>query len=191
MEPAEHLFPIVLFFFCCWVKRQQHLFTSNNTKFNKTCWGSLGNKSKRLDLESWWKEQQRRESSLRSEAPTVGFVESRACWDAAPSFLLLFLIWNQKMIETQAAITPAQNTGLKQFKAKRKLIWCAKKSLINWGRTSVLSVRRGPTSVWCPAHDERNALQTRRLLTAFTYTHTEEETQITAGEAHLYTNASI
>lgn len=94
-------------------------------------------------------------------------------------------------IDAQAAITPAQNTGLKQFKAKRKLIWCAKKSLINWGRTSVLSVRRGPTSVWCPAHDERNALQTRRLLTAFTYTHTEEETQITAGEPHLYPNASI
>lgn len=36
--------------------------------------------------------------------------------------------------------------------------------------------------MWCPAHDERNALLTRRLLTAFTYTHTEEETQIKAGE---------
>lgn len=39
----------------------------------------------------------------------------------------------------QAVITATQNTGLKQFKAKRKLIWRAKKnSLINWGKTWVL-----------------------------------------------------
>lgn len=79
----------------------------------------------------------RARSGLRSEIPTVGFVEGRACCDAAPSFLLLFLIWNQKMIETlirvwgeidaQAVITAAQNMGLKQFKAEKEMKLTCKK----------------------------------------------------------------
>lgn len=77
---------------------------------------------------------------MRSEIPTVGFVEGRACCDAAPSFLLLFLIWNQKMIETlirvwgeidaQAVITVAQSMGLKQFKEKEIKLTCKKEKKV-------------------------------------------------------------
>lgn len=118
--------------------------------------------------------------------PTSWFVEGRSCWDAALSLFLLFLIWNQKMIELLIRMWELP-------KYRLQLLWELRHKTCYWNRfeqiqivcceASVrifcvcfmikLSLRRvstfknhpeldgydgtvRPTSVWCSAHGDRS-----------------------------------
>lgn len=104
-------------------------------------------------------------------ALTIRFVERRACANARPLLLLLFLIWNQEMVICIRNGTLTRHFISVTWKPDWKPLFFALSKiqllqiLVAWEERE-----RGPTFVWCSAHDDQDVSpqqqrKSNRLLT--------------------------